>query len=39
MEFGWLSPVDLGIFLTGTGVFFWGFYWLRRRDDGREPKE
>ncbi len=39
MVFGWLSSVGLGIFLGGVGVFFWGFCWLRRQDDGRGPKE
>ena len=27
---GWGSPVGLGIFLAGAGVFFWGLYWLKR---------
>jgi hypothetical protein len=27
---GWASPVGLGIFLAGAGVFFWGLNWLKR---------
>jgi hypothetical protein len=24
MEFGWGSPIGLGIMLAGLGIFFWG---------------
>jgi len=38
----WGSPVGLGIFLAGAGVFFWGLYWLRRptkEEPARDPNK
>lgn len=36
---GWGSPVELGIFLAGAGVFFWGLYWLRRSAGERPARD
>lgn len=36
---GWGSPVGLGVFLAGAGVFFWGLYWLRRPARERPTKD
>ncbi len=30
---GWATPIGLGVFLAGTGVFFWGLYWLSKRSE------
>ncbi len=36
---GWGSPVGLGFFLAGAGVFFWGLYWLKRSPRDRPDQD
>jgi hypothetical protein len=36
---GWGSPVGLGFFLAGLGVFFWGIYNLSRSDRDKKKND